>query len=108
MHPHTMPTASLVFDAAYAISPCRGDSLGRSSSTWGAERPTRLDLPWHSIETNQFGLHEFADWAGRAGTEIMLAVNLGTAGCAKPVSCLSTPTIPAAPTGLISASRWGT
>ena len=27
------------------------------------ERPARLDLAWHSIETNQFGLHEFASWA---------------------------------------------
>lgn len=45
-----------------------------------AERPTRLDLAWHSIETNQFGLHEFADWAGRVGVEIMLAVNLGIRG----------------------------
>jgi alpha-L-arabinofuranosidase len=45
-----------------------------------AERPTRLDLAWHSIETNQFGLHEFAGWADRVGTEIMLAVNLGTRG----------------------------
>jgi alpha-L-arabinofuranosidase len=45
-----------------------------------AERPTRLDLAWHSIETNQFGLHEFADWAGKAGAEIMLTINLGTRG----------------------------
>ena len=45
-----------------------------------AERPTRLDLAWHSIETNEFGLHEFVHWAGKAGTEIMLAVNLGTRG----------------------------
>jgi alpha-N-arabinofuranosidase len=44
------------------------------------DRPTRLDLAWHSIETNQFGLHEFVEWARRAGTEIMLAVNLGTRG----------------------------
>jgi alpha-L-arabinofuranosidase len=44
------------------------------------DRPTRLDLAWHSIETNQFGLHEFVEWAHRAGTEIMLAVNLGTRG----------------------------
>ena len=43
-------------------------------------RPTQLDLAWHSIETNQFGLHEFADWADRVGTEIMMAVNLGTRG----------------------------
>jgi hypothetical protein len=44
------------------------------------ERPARLDLAWHSIETNQFGLHEFVSWADRVGTEIMLAVNLGTRG----------------------------
>ena len=44
------------------------------------ERPARLDLAWHSIETNQFGLHEFVGWADRVGTEIMLAVNLGTRG----------------------------
>jgi alpha-N-arabinofuranosidase len=45
-----------------------------------SERPTRLDLAWHSLETNQFGLHEFADWASQVGSEIMLAVNLGTRG----------------------------
>lgn len=44
------------------------------------ERPTRLDLAWKSIETNRFGLHEFIDWADRAGVEPMLAVNLGTRG----------------------------
>ena len=26
------------------------------------DRPTRLDLAWHSIETNQFGLHGFVEW----------------------------------------------
>jgi alpha-N-arabinofuranosidase len=45
-----------------------------------ADRPTRLNLAWHSIETNQFGLHEFADWAKAANTEIMMTVNLGTRG----------------------------
>ncbi|HET9647007.1 MAG TPA: alpha-N-arabinofuranosidase [Microlunatus sp.] len=44
------------------------------------DRPRRLDLAWHSLETNQFGLHEFMDWAGKAGTEPMMAVNLGTRG----------------------------
>jgi alpha-N-arabinofuranosidase len=44
------------------------------------DRPQRLDLAWHSIETNQFGLHEFDDWAQKAGTEVMMAVNLGTRG----------------------------
>ena len=44
------------------------------------DRPVRLDRAWHTIETNQFGLSEFAAWSKKAGTEIMLAVNLGTRG----------------------------
>ena len=45
-----------------------------------ADRPRRLDLAWHSIETNRFGLHEFDRWASELGTEVMMAVNLGTRG----------------------------
>ena len=41
-------------------------------------RPRRLDLAWHSLETNQVGLHEFAGWSSRVGAELMLALNLGT------------------------------
>jgi alpha-L-arabinofuranosidase len=44
------------------------------------QRPKRLDLAWHSLETNQVGLHEFAGWCGRVGVEPMLAFNLGTRG----------------------------
>ena len=44
------------------------------------QRPRRLDLAWHSIETNQVGLDEFVGWLEQAGTELMLAVNLGTRG----------------------------
>jgi alpha-N-arabinofuranosidase len=44
------------------------------------QRPRRLDRAWRSIETNEFGLAEFARWADLAGTEIMMAVNLGTRG----------------------------
>ena len=44
------------------------------------QRPTRLDLAWHSTETNEFGLHEFARWAQVAGVEPMMALNLGTRG----------------------------
>jgi alpha-N-arabinofuranosidase len=43
-------------------------------------RPRRRDRAWHSIESNRFGLGEFARWAELAGTEPMLAVNLGTRG----------------------------
>jgi len=43
-------------------------------------RPKRLDLAWHSIESNQFGLDEFAKWITAVDSELMLAVNLGTRG----------------------------
>ena len=51
------------------------DSIGPRS-----ERPRRLDLAWFTTETNEVGLHEFADWAQKANTDIMYAVNLGTRG----------------------------
>lgn len=43
-------------------------------------RPRRLDLAWRTTESNQVGIHEFADWADKAGTDMMLAVNLGSRG----------------------------
>ena len=45
-----------------------------------AQRPRRLDLAWHSTETNEVGLHEFSSWLEKVGSELMLAVNLGTRG----------------------------
>jgi len=45
-----------------------------------ADRPKRLDLAWRTTESNQVGIHEFADWAAKAGTDMMLAVNLGSRG----------------------------
>jgi len=45
-----------------------------------ADRPRRLDLAWHSTETNEVGLDEFAMWMDKAGSELMYAVNLGTRG----------------------------
>lgn len=44
------------------------------------QRPTRLDLAWRTIETNQFGLREFMKWAAKVGTQANMAVNLGTRG----------------------------
>ncbi|MCF1471877.1 alpha-N-arabinofuranosidase [Agrobacterium vitis] len=44
------------------------------------QRPVRLDLAWHTSESNEVGLHEFADWCASVGTEMMLAVNLGSRG----------------------------
>jgi alpha-N-arabinofuranosidase len=52
------------------------------------DRPRRLDLAWHSTETNEFGLHEFAAWLGLVGSEPMLAVNLGTRGTAEALDLL--------------------
>jgi len=45
-----------------------------------AERPTRLDLAWRGIETNDVGVNEFMGWARDSGVEPMMAVNLGTRG----------------------------
>ncbi|WES63029.1 alpha-L-arabinofuranosidase C-terminal domain-containing protein [Microbacter sp. GSS18] len=52
------------------------------------ERPRRLDLAWHSTETNEVGLHEFQDWLDRVGSDLMLAVNLGTRGTSEAVDLL--------------------
>lgn len=41
-------------------------------------RPVRLDRAWHTIETNQVGIDDFVDWAKKAGTDVMAAVNMGT------------------------------
>lgn len=45
-----------------------------------SKRPRRLDGAWHTIETNEFGLHEFMDWSRLANVEVMQAINLGTRG----------------------------
>ena len=52
------------------------------------ERPVRLDLAWHSIETNAFGLNEFMAWTRASGTEPMMAINLGTRGIAEAIEVL--------------------
>lgn len=43
-------------------------------------RPVKLDLAWHSTETNEFGTNEFMLWCKAAEVEPMFAVNLGTRG----------------------------
>ncbi len=44
------------------------------------ERPRRLDLAWRTVETNEVGVNEFMAWCRKAGSEPMMAVNLGTRG----------------------------
>ncbi len=51
------------------------DGIGDKS-----KRPSKLDLAWFTTETNQVGIDEFQEWAKRVGTEVMMAVNLGTRG----------------------------
>ncbi|MCC5975826.1 MAG: alpha-N-arabinofuranosidase [Rubellimicrobium sp.] len=64
------------------------------------QRPTRLDLAWHTSDSNQVGIHEFADWCDSVGTEMMLAVNLGSRGLEEARNFLE---YVSAPTG----SYWG-
>ena len=44
------------------------------------KRPSKIEPAWRVVECNQFGLNEFASWAKKAETEVMMAVNLGTRG----------------------------
>ncbi|MGG3741796.1 alpha-N-arabinofuranosidase [Paenibacillus chibensis] len=44
------------------------------------QRPKRLELAWRTTEPNEVGTNEFMQWAKDAGSEVMMAVNLGTRG----------------------------
>lgn len=44
------------------------------------ERPKRMDLAWKAVEPNIIGLNEFYQWAKKADSEVMMAINLGTRG----------------------------
>jgi len=59
------------------------------------QRPRRLDLAWHSTETNQVGLHEFASWLDKVGSELMLALNLGTRGTLEALDLVEYTNLPA-------------
>lgn len=58
------------------------------------ERPTRLCLAWHTLESNRFGLHEFMEWVNRSETEPMMAINLGTRGIADALNLLEYCNVP--------------
>lgn len=51
-------------------------------------RPKRIDLAWSVVETNEVGLNEFCDWAKKANTDVMMAINLGTRGVAEAMELL--------------------
>ena len=42
------------------------------------QRPRRMDLAWHTEESNRFGTLEFLEYCRRLGTEPHVCVNLGT------------------------------
>ena len=46
------------------------------------QRPSRLELAWRSLEPNEVGINEFAKWAKKVNSDVMMAVNLGTRGIA--------------------------
>ncbi len=58
------------------------------------QRPRRLDLAWHSTETNEVGLHEFASWLDKVGSDLMMAVNLGTRGTLEAIDLLEYSNVP--------------
>ncbi|MBO5212092.1 MAG: alpha-N-arabinofuranosidase [Clostridia bacterium] len=59
------------------------DGIGDKS-----KRPKKLELAWLSLETNEIGIDEFQEWAKRAGTDVMMAVNLGTRGPDEARNCI--------------------
>ncbi|WP_433179825.1 alpha-N-arabinofuranosidase [Actinoallomurus sp. CA-150999] len=65
------------------------DGIGPAES-----RPARLDLAWHSLEPNHFGIDEFMRWARKADVEPMMAVNLGTRGLQEALDLLEYCNIP--------------
>lgn len=42
------------------------------------ERPRRLELAWHDVESNRFGTDEYIEWCRELGTEPFICVNMGT------------------------------
>ena len=59
------------------------DGIGDKS-----KRPQKQDIAWFTVETNEMGLDEFQEWAKRANTEVMMAVNLGTRGAEDAKNCI--------------------
>jgi len=51
-------------------------------------RPRRAEVAWQCIETNQFGLDEFARWSEKNGSDVMMTVNLATRGVLEAMDCV--------------------
>lgn len=59
------------------------DSIGPKE-----RRPRRAEVAWQCIETNEFGLNEFADWSRLNGSDVMMTVNLATRGVLEAMDCV--------------------
>ena len=61
-----------------------------------ADRPTRRDLAWHTLETNAVGIDEFVRWAGKAGRRADVRRSTSApAASRRPSTPTSTSTTPA-------------
>jgi alpha-N-arabinofuranosidase len=58
------------------------------------QRPARLDLAWHTLEPNTFGVDEFMAWMKQADLEPIMAVNLGTRGVLEAVDLIDYCNVP--------------
>lgn len=52
------------------------------------KRPRRPEVAWQCIETNEFGLDEFARWSKKSGSDVMMTVNLATRGVLEAMDCV--------------------
>ena len=59
------------------------DSIGPKE-----KRPHRAEVAWQCIETNEFGLNEFADWSRANGSDVLMTVNLATRGVLEAMDCV--------------------
>ena len=72
------------------------------------KRPRRLELAWHSEESNRFGTDEFLQFCDLVGAEPYLCANMGSAQWTRPRPGSSTATEPATRPGRSSGARTGT
>lgn len=52
------------------------------------QRPHRAEVAWQCIETNEFGLNEFAKWSRMMNSDVMMTVNLATRGVMEAMDCV--------------------
>ncbi len=65
------------------------------------QRPTRLDLAWHTSDSNAVGVHEFIDWCDTVGTQTDARRSISDrAGSMKRATSSNTSTVP-------TGSYWG-